>query len=277
MSKTESYLSFFLSLSEIAPQSLLALLCLTLMRIAPVVVMAPFFGSKTPSPIKVGLLVALALIVLPHIVVTSTTYVGFDTEFLFLCMKELFVGFILAFFVSIPFYIAQSAGITIDFLRGSSALQVTDPSTQSQASDIGLLYNLVLVVMFYEIDGPFYFFGALFDSYTLLPASAWIPLSFFSFHAPIWQATWGSINTVMAVGIQLAAPSLLAILMTETFLGIANRLAPQVQIAFLGMSLKSLVGLGILAAAWLFILQQMQKQTLLWLTEIKRLVFSLAG
>lgn len=277
MSKTESYLSFFLSLSEIAPQSLLALFSLTLMRIAPVIVMAPFFGSKTPSPVKVGLLVALAVIVLPHIVVTSTTYVGFDSEFLFLCIKELFIGFFLAFFVSIPFYIAQSAGITIDFLRGSSALQVTDPSTQSQASDIGLLYNLVLVVMFYEIDGPFYFFGALFDSYSLLPASNWLPLSFFSFQAPIWQATWGSVNTVMAVGIQLAAPSLLAILMTETFLGIANRLAPQVQIAFLGMSLKSLVGLGILAMAWMFILQQMQKQTLLWLTEIKRLVFSLAS
>lgn len=277
MSKTESYLSFFLSLGDIAPQSLLALFFLTLMRIAPVVVMAPFFGSKTPSSVKMGLLVALAVIVLPHSIVSSPIYVGFDTEFLFLCMKELFIGFFLAFFVSIPFYIAQSSGIMIDFLRGSSALQVTDPSTQSQASDLGLLYNLVLIVLFYEIDGPWHFFNALFDSYTLLPASQWLPLSFFSFEAPLWQATWNSVNTVMAIGIQLAAPSLLAILMTETFLGIANRLAPQVQIAFLGMSLKSLVGLGILALAWLFILKQMQKQTLLWLHEIKKLVFSLAA
>jgi len=67
------------------------------------------------------------------------------------------------------------------------------------------------------------------------------------------------VSKVFAVGIQLAAPSILAILMTEMFLGIANRLAPQVQIVFLGMSLKSLVGLAVLCAAWFFIIQQLNK------------------
>ena len=63
--------------------------------------------------------------------------------------------------------------------------------------------------------------------------------------------------------------------MTEMFLGIANRLAPQVQIAFLGMSLKSLVGLAMLCAAWFFILQQMSKQTLLWLSDMNKIVHTL--
>jgi type III secretory pathway component EscT len=49
----------------------------------------------------------------------------------------------------------------------------------------------------------------------------------------------------------------MAILMTELFLGIANRLAPNVQISFLGMALKSLIGIVFLALAWLLITQKL--------------------
>ena len=275
MSPTENYLSFFSAIAEFAPMSALSLFFLGMMRIAPVIAMAPFFGSKTPAPVKMGLLIALTVIFVPQMAVTSKTLIGFNLTFIILCVKELFIGFILAIFVSIPFYMAESAGVTIDFQRGSSSLQVTDPFSQSQASDLGVLYNMVLVVIFYQIDGPFYFFNALFDTYTLIPADGWMPLEFFSFHHPFWQTVWGVVNRVMAVGIQLAAPSLLAILMTEMFLGIANRLAPQVQIAFLGMSLKSLVGLAMLCAAWFFILQQMSKQTMLWLSDMHKIVHTL--
>lgn len=272
MSYTDSYLSFFSHLTNYAPLSALALFFLGMMRIAPVIAMAPFFGSKTPAPVKMGLLITLTVIFIPHMALTSETLIGFNIHFILLCAKELLIGFILALFVSIPFYMAETAGVTIDFLRGASSLQVTDPFSQTQASDLGLLYNMTLVVMFYQIDGPFYFFNALFDTYTLIPADGWIPAQFFSFNHPFWQTVWGCVNRVVAVGIQLAAPSLLAILMTEMFLGIANRLAPQVQIAFLGMSLKSLIGLGMLAAAWFFILQQMSKQTLLWMSDLNKVV-----
>ncbi len=275
MSPTENYLSFFSHLTNFAPISAITLFLLGMMRIAPVIAMAPFFGAKTPSPVKMGLLIALTVIFLPNIALTSETLVGFNMTFIILCVKELFIGFILALFVSIPFYMAESAGVTIDFLRGSSSLQITDPFSQSQASDLGVLYNMVLIVIFYQIDGPFYFFNALFDTYTIIPADGWIPIQFFTFHHPFWETVWGVTNRVMAVGIQLAAPSLLAILMTEMFLGIANRLAPQVQIAFLGMSLKSLVGLAMLCAAWFFILQQMTKQTMLWLSDMHKIVHTL--
>jgi type III secretory pathway component EscT len=167
---------------------------------------------------------------------------------------------------------AESAGILIDFQRGSSALQVTDPSTQEQTSPIGVLYNYVLIVIFYQVDGPFHFFNALFDSYAIVPADKWFAVAFFHHAHPFWKQIWGLAATVFSVGIQLAAPSLLAILMTEMFLGIANRLAPQVQIVFLGMSLKSLVGLAILCAAWYFILQQMNKLTLLWMQNLTKAI-----
>lgn len=275
MSVTDTYLSFFSKLSEFAPISTLALFALGMCRIAPVVSMAPFFGSKTPAPVKMGLLIALTVIFLPNMALTSKTMIGFNLEFILLCFKELFIGYILAIFISIPFYMAETAGVLIDFTRGSSSLQVTNPLMQTQASSIGVLYNFILIVIFYQIDGPFYFFNALFDTYVIVPADGWMPVQFFNFHHPFWLAVWDCINRIMAVGVQLAAPSILAILMTEMFLGIANRLAPQVQIAFLGMSLKSLAGLGMLCAGWYFILQQMNKQTFLWINEMNKIVQTL--
>ena len=272
VSPTETYLTFFSHLIEFAPVTIFSLFFLGMLRLAPIVVMAPFFGAKVPISVKMGLLVTLSLLILPYMFLTSKTLVGFNKDYTLLCMKEFLIGMILSFFVSAPFYMAESAGIIIDFQRGSSALQVTDPSTQEQTSDIGVLYNYMLIVIFYTLGGPLYFFNALFDSYAVVPADGWLSSGFFVFDHPFWKQVWGLVAMIFSVGIQLAAPSILAILMTEMFLGIANRLAPQVQIVFLGMSLKSLIGLAVLCAAWFFILQQLGKLSQLWLQNISKLI-----
>jgi type III secretory pathway component EscT len=90
-----------------------------------------------------------------------------------------------------------------------------------------------------------------------------------------WNFIMALLTKFTAISMQLAAPSLVAILMTDMFLGIANRLAQQVQIAFLGMSLKSLVGLALLWLAWYFILQQLSVQSQLWLDSLDRIVRSI--
>jgi type III secretory pathway component EscT len=85
------------------------------------------------------------------------------------------------------------------------------------------------------------------------------------------------VNQIITIAIQMAAPAIVSILMAEMFLGIANRLAPQVQIAFLGMSIKSLLGLSLLWAAWFFILKQFTKQAYNWLDLVNKLIYTLKG
>lgn len=272
MSPTESYFSFYSQLTDYAPFAMLSLFLLGMARMMPILAAAPFFGAKIPSPIKMGLLTALTVAFLPQIVMTSTTMVDFNTAFIGLLFKEFFIGMFLAFFAGLPFSTAESAGVLIDFLRGASSLQVTDPSTQTQSSDIGIFYNQIMIVIFYQIGGPFLFFDAVLTSFEIVPADGWINPTFFTSHNPFWILVAGGIGRLFSVAIQLAAPSLLAILMTELFLGIANRLAPQVQIVFLGMSLKSLAGLALLCIAWLFICQQMGKEALYWLEEVNKVI-----
>ncbi len=245
------------------------------MRIAPIVALAPFLGSKLPQGVKIALAISLTAVMLPQIIFTSGQLPAFDYAFIWFLLKEIFIGLLLGFMVSIPFYFAQAAGVLIDFMRGSSSLGVTDPTTQTQITPIGLLYNYVLIVLFFQIDGPFIFFDGVMQSYKALPATGIIQSAFFNLNLPFWQALTHLLTKFTLLSIQLAAPAVVAILMAEMFLGIANRLAPQVQIAFLGMSLKSLLGIALLWAGWFFILQQLAKQTLLWLSEISQVVESI--
>lgn len=268
---TTDYVSFFLSFPQIPPQSLLMLFFLGLMRIAPIVAYAPFLGAKLPGGVKMGLAISLTVIMLPYLMGKTHQTMEFNSLYIGYMLKEFFMGAILALFITIPFYIAESAGVLIDFLRGSTALQV-DPLMQHQVSSIGQLYNYVLVVLFFQINGPFIVFDALLSSYDVIPVDALLDTRFFTLSLPFWQAALHTITRVTAISIQLAAPSLVAILMAEMFLGIANRLAPQVQIAFLGMSIKSLLGIALLFAAWFFILQQMGKQTLMWINDLDKIM-----
>ncbi len=273
---TSDYISFILSLPHISPINALTLFFLTMMRIAPIVALSPFLGAKLPGGVKVGLALSLSLVFLPHVIATASLPAPtFDMMFLAHSLKELFMGFIIAFLVNIPFYIAQSAGVLIDFQRGSSALQVNDPILSTQASPIGLLYNYVFIVLFYQIGGVFIFLQGIMNSFTAIPVDAFMPAIFFNIHHGFWKFIMSLLTKFTAISMQLAAPSLVAILMTDMFLGIANRLAQQVQISFLGMSLKSLAGLALLWLGWYFILEQLGVQSQIWLDAMDRIIRSM--
>ncbi|NGX55880.1 MAG: hypothetical protein K1060chlam5_00111 [Candidatus Anoxychlamydiales bacterium] len=268
--ETDTYLNLLLSIPGLNPNTILSALFLSLARIFPITMLAPFFGAKNvPAPVRIMFSLSLLAILLPSILLNLKVNIPFDLNYIGYLLKELFIGFILGFLVAIPFFIAQSAGSLTDHMRGAQSLQVTDPTTNSQTGPIGIFYNYVLITIFYFIGGPFIFLEALSKSYIIIPINKFINPLFFSLKLPIWKLIIGLSNYILSMAIQLAAPSLIGVLMAEMFLGIANRLAPQVQIVFLGISLKSWVGLALLAAGWYFIMIQLGKESENWLKVIQ--------
>lgn len=249
------------------------LVLLMIIRMAPLVAIIPFLGAKLiPTSSRAGLAVALAAVFFPMALYHNRDFNVTSGLFLVLAFKEVVIGYILAFFASIPFYIVQSSGIFIDYMRGSSMLMAQDPTMQNQASSVGIIFNYFLIVMFYTVDGPLLFFDVVQTSLEIFPLAGPLNPKIFQLHNPLWKTTIGVLGHVFAMALQIAAPSLVAILMAEMFLGIANRLAPQVQIAFLGMSLKSLLGLMLLWAAWFVMLKQMSSSSITWIEQIKHLL-----
>lgn len=271
---TDNYLSFLLSIQNIEPMTLLSVFFLTLGRIVPLVAIAPFLGAKNvPATVRMMFAVALCAIFLPFNLLLIHSDIPYDMVFIAYLTKELLIGSVLGILSSVPFFIAQMAGTLIDHSRGSSALQVTDPTTQSQTGPIGVLYNYVLIAVFFSLGGPFLFFNAVADSYSLVPVDQMINVSFFNAHLPFWKMVFTLLQKMMNLSIQLAAPALIGILLTDLFLGIANRLAPQVQIVFLGISLKSWVGIALMTAAWGLTIKVLGKESIAWVKTIQKYIY----
>lgn len=271
-----SYLYIFLNSAFNADQPLavFGLLILFFARFLPIIALSPFFGSKVlPHPVKVTFALSMFVIFLPQLLtVTTTNSIGYNHFTLFLIFKELFIGTLLGFVMSMPFTIVQNAGIMIDHQRGGASLMVNDPTIQNQSSPLGTLFNMVLIYIFFLIDGPFLFLNGLITSYEVIPPDKMINAAFFAQTSSVWLMILKLFNEVMVISIQMAAPALLAILMTDVFLGIANRLAPQVQITFLGMPLKSLLALAVIFVGWHLFADEMVRQCYKWLDTIRQLL-----
>ena len=272
---SNGYVEVFLNsaLSEGEALGPLALFFLFLARFLPIIQLSPFLGSKIlPNPVKLCLAMSLFVVFLPKLLTVTSTAIGFNLTTVMLIGKELFVGFVIGYIVSIPFIIVQSAGIIIDHQRGGAALMVNDPTIQNQSSPLGTLFNYVLIFVFFQVDAPFLFMDTIMYSYDVIPPDQFFSDKFFKLDTPFWQMQLGILGEVMKIGIQLATPALLIMLMTDLFLGIANRLAPQVQITFLGMSLKSLLGLLLVTLGWNLLVGQFQKQSLYWVHQVVEMI-----
>jgi type III secretion protein T len=264
------YYQFFLD--EPDKMKLLLILGLGMMRFVPIVILAPFFGAKIiPPTAKVAIVLSLAVIFLPMMMQEIRGPLPFDLTYIGLMFKELFIGVLLGTFISIPFFVANASGVMIDHQRGTSSFTQLDPTSGNQASPIGLFYNYMLTVLFFQIGGVWLFLDSVNLSYTVVPPDKFLGATFFASHElPVWQSIIGLGNVVMTIGSQLAAPALVSMFMTDLFLGIANRLAPQVPMSFLGWSLKSLFGIGIIYLGWLFILGQLRGYAYDWLELTRR-------
>jgi len=262
MEVADTYLSYVLSqpLSEVWKIFLLGMA-----RIVPAIAMAPFLGGKMlPDTIKMGFGISIVLIFMPFLVTHYKEPIQFDIVFMLLLFKESLIGALLGFMITIPFQYTQGAGALIDHQRGSQSLQVMDPSTQTQTSPSGTLFNNMMLVIFFYIGGGILFFDAIFTSYSIIPFDSFVPASFFEASRPLWHTIMQLCNLVVKISLQLSAPSLIAMLLSDLFLGIANRMAPQVQISFLLWSLKAFVGIGMVWVGWWLILKQFEVEGLSW-------------
>ncbi|HSX11314.1 MAG TPA: flagellar biosynthetic protein FliR [Chlamydiales bacterium] len=269
LSATDTYLSLLLSLPNLQPATVLSLFFLTLARILPIMLLAPFFGTRNvPMVVRMMFSVALVAIFLPQNLLNAHAELPFNLTYIGFLLKELLIGTVIGFLSSVPFLIAQMAGSLIDHQRGASALQITDPTTQTQTGSIGMLYNFTLIAIFFSLNGPFIFLDGVATSYQLIPADGLISPTLFSSHTTFWKQMLSLHQTMMNLCIQLSAPALIGILLTDMFLGIANRLAPQVQIVFLGISLKSWVGIALMTAAWTLTIRVMGQESISWIKTI---------
>jgi len=221
---------------------------LVVARLAPLFVLAPLFSSKM-IPIRVRGIVAVALAlgltplaVRGHEVPVDPLTIGS------LLAKELLVGLTFAFVIGILFASLGVAGALLDTLVGFSFGATVDPISGNQGSAVmAQLYALVGVMVFIAIGGDGWMIKGLAETYDLVPL-----LAFPSMGALVGGAN-AAFTQIFVSALQIAAPVLIAVTITDAAFGIVSRVSPQMNVFAVGMPAKIIVALIILGASLPFV------------------------
>jgi flagellar biosynthetic protein FliR len=219
---------------------------LIVIRILPITFITPFLGGKlVPNETRMGLAVGLAVLTFGHAEsYLSGTLSLNPVVFLVLMLKELFIGYAVAFVSTLIFYAMEIGGRMLDVMRGSSMAEVQVPELSLRASPLGDFKFHLLLVVYMAMDGHIRFIDALAESYRLVPLDAWP-------HFTGGFATWVDeilhyTSSLFGIAFALVFPGLFAAFMTDVVFGMLNRVAPQLNAYFMAMGIKALAGIAMM-------------------------------
>jgi flagellar biosynthesis protein FliR len=217
-------------------------------RTVPVAWMVPAFGgSSVPAHVRVGLGLGLALLCLPRLTGQLPQLEGAGPAlWVLLLAREAAVGLTLGFVASLVFRAAELAGRLTDLFRGADLAEVISPLSGERTSPLGQVTLMLAVVIFLELGGIGHLAAALGRSYDAVPvAAAASPAQL----GRVVALVLGASAQMLEAGLGLAAPALVALLLADLVLGLVGRAAPQLQLHFIGLPAKAVLGLAVALVA----------------------------
>jgi len=167
-------------------------------------------------------------------------------------LRSLVVGALLTFVVGIPFAAVRFAGTMIGVQIGFGMVNTLDPQSGGQLSVLANLYYLLAVLLFFALDGHHTLIGAMVHSCRLVP-----PFSPLSVGAGAWL-TMENFAAFFAIGLRVAAPVILVLLLVSVAMGFIVKTVPQFNILVVGFPIKIAVGLAALGVSLTFFNQVFQ-------------------
>lgn len=203
------------------------------LRAGTVLTIVPFFGANGLP--RQALLVMTTAIIVPMLAPT----ISLENKDLFLVailsFKEIFIGVLIAFFVSVIFWAIEIAGELIDLQRGTTAGGIYNPMLGAQESPLGGLFLRIVSYIFFSTGGFISLLGALFASYEAYPVGNLLP--------PLaigWQTTvFPFFTKVFELGILYGSPLLIIFFFMDFGLGLINRFVSQLNVFFISLPIKS--------------------------------------
>lgn len=211
---------------------------LILLRVTAILLTAPIFNSRNiPVLFKVGLSFAVSLILFP-ILNLQDLPVRFEAIPLVIgIISEILIGIIIGLSVRMIFVGIQLAGQLVGFQMGLAMANIIDPATSEQVPLLAQLYNLIALLIFLAINAHYWFLRALVESFRLVP-----PFEF-QFTNSLMEQLMSLAGNIFIIGVKVGAPLIVVLLLMSVAFGLAARTVPQMNIFFVAMPLKILVGL----------------------------------
>lgn len=233
-------------ITSVGPEQLVAFL-LVLARLVPLFLFAPLFSSKL-VPFRVRGIIAVALAIGLSPLALGDTQPPLDAVSIAgLMVKELLVGLAFAFAIGMVITALQVAGTFLDTLIGFAFGAAVDPLTGNQGTVLAQLYGLFGVLIFIAINGDAIVIRGFAETFELVPL----------LEAPQMDALVdGALAAFVGLftsALQVAAPVLLALVLTDVAFGLVTRVVPQLNVFSVGLPTKVLVGLVLVAGSLPFV------------------------
>lgn len=226
-----------LSFTDAQLDTWLATFLWPLFRILGMLMAAPLFGHRsTPTRVKIGLGVFIALIVAPTLPPPPEVAPG-SWQGLLILVNQVLIGVAIGFTVRAAFAAADAAGEIIGLQMGLGFAAFFDPQSAGQSLVLARFLNMLAVLVFLAVNGHLLLLDILVESFRSLPVSPSL------LAASGFRSVAGFGATIFAIGLQLALPLIAILLMTNLALGILTRSAPQLNIFAIGFPITLSVGL----------------------------------
>lgn len=244
------------------------LFSLIVMRISGCILFQPILGRRNiPGLVKGGIILVLSMIL-----ITSQQYPSVEAvntiEYVFLLLKELFVGFTLGFIVNLFLYIIILAGELIDFQMGLSMSKIYDAQSNSSIALSSTFYNILFVLLFFVSDAHLALIQMFLNSGQMIPYGALHITEQLS--VVILQIF--SDCTILAV--KFAMPLFAVELLFEIGVGILMKTIPQINVFIINIQVKIMVGIVIMILMF-SPMSQFLDNCIIWMFDAIRQVMEL--
>lgn len=216
---------------------------LTLPRIYLVFTILPMMSKNLlgGALVRNGILLSLSLFTFP--ITEGTLPENLEKlDYVSILLKESLLGLIIGLVIAIPFWIAEGVGFVIDNQRGSTMSNVVNPLSGDETSPLGIFLSQLLNT-FFIISGAFLLMMAvIYESYIFWPVGKMIPTNLDGTDLYLFA----QLDFLMRAIVLFSAPVVIAMFMAEFTLALVSRFAPQLNVFFLAMPIKSAVGIFVL-------------------------------
>jgi flagellar biosynthetic protein FliR len=220
-----------------------ARLVLVLARVAGLVVAAPVLGHlSVPIRVRAGFVVVLSLALasaVPPLAEPPAT-IGALAGAL---VVESALGALLGFVAQLVFAGVQLGGQFVGIQMGLGMEGLIDPQSQAHVTVVAQWHQLLALLVFLVLDMHHLLVRALVESFRTAPPGG-VALSALGLRGAV--ALGGEL---FAIGVRIAAPVLVALLLTNGALGVLARTIPQLNVFVVGFPLNVGVGLVVMGAA----------------------------
>jgi type III secretion protein T len=203
----------------------------------------PYFSRQMiPGAMRLAVGASLCLLLVPMVAGRADRVARFAPQLFLTILKEVIIGLIIGFVLGTLFWAIGAIGFYVDNQRGSAMASSADPLTGAEATPLGILFTQAFSVYFMSTGAFMLMLGVFYNTYVIWPVLDFFP-SFGSAGPAVALDTFARLFRMVVV---LSAPLIIAMFLAEFALALVSRFAPQLNVFFLAMPIKSALAILLL-------------------------------